>query len=54
MLQGIRSEDRKFTEGFAPCAEIFYATRVTVRTNPVLNFYFLFFLLFFFAFGCGS
>lgn len=38
ILQGIRSEDRKFTEGFAPCAEIFYATRVTVRINPVPDF----------------
>ncbi|CAM9944378.1 unnamed protein product [Pylaiella littoralis] len=27
-IQGIRSEDRTFVEGFAPTAEIFYGTRV--------------------------
>lgn len=35
IFQGIRSEDRTFTEGFAPSAEIFYGTRVTVGTIPL-------------------
>lgn len=31
-VQGIRSKDRTFAEGFAPSAEIFYATRVQARS----------------------